>query len=414
MNTLRRRALLLGLSTGLPIRALGRSPRGLAQISGGFFAPPPAHPNAPPRVVEIRIPTFPDINAIWGASGRDDSGAIWFGVSAVHDQHSAHLLRYDPVTGEMTSHGDVLQALQSIRPLRPGEGQIKIHSKLIQADDGYLYFTSTDEEGEAENGSAPPRWGSHLWRLRPDENSPWEHLMAVPEGLTCAGGAGRWIYTLGYWNHVLYRHDTQTGAILRREIGSVGGHMCRNLVVDANGHVYVPRVIQTASGLNAQLVELDPDLNEIASTPLDHYADGQTPSDAHGIIGFTFLANGSIVIATGVGYLYRIDPKSNGKSAIEPLGWFHPKGIAYTPSLFVWDGVSSVVGIGLPPGGNWDWVVFDLKTRLSTTSPLPHGQGDPVLLYGTNTRDNQGRFYLVGRRHEGQGRAPVILQLDTT
>ena len=414
----RRAAIWLAAAASLPVRALAQRVRGFAETTGSVFTAAPKDPLALPRVAEIPIPPFPDINAIWGSSGRDDRGHLWFGVSAVHDHYSAHLMEYDPGAGTLTDRGSVLAALGAVRPLLPGEGQIKIHSKFIQADDGYLYFSSTDEEGEGEDGSAPPKWGSHLWRLLPGsgpENPAWEHLLAAPEGLTCATGAGRWIYALGYWNHVLYRYDTQSGEILRREVGSVGGHMCRQLLVDARGHAFVPRVTQGgvtpgAGGLEAYLIEFDPDLNPIASTRLDHYADGQSPADAHGIIGFTFLADQSIVFSTGVGYLYRIVPSETAELAVHPLGWFHPKGIAYTPSLFVGDGINSIAGVGML-GGMWDWLVFDLTAKTSVAAPFPHPFTNPVLFYGTQTRDDQGRFYLVGRRHEGEGRLPVILQL---
>ncbi len=413
---LRRRALLLAGLAWAPARAFAQGVRGFVQRTGSVFTPAPANPLTPPRIAAIAIPPFPDIHAIWGSSGRDDRGHLWFGVSAVHDHFSAHLMEFDPTSGRITDRGEVLSALRTLRPLRPGEGQIKIHSKFIQADDGYLYFSSTDEEGEAEDGSAAPKWGSHLWRLRPGDGPAapaWEHVLAVPEGLTATGGAGRWIYALGYWDHVLYRYDTRTGDVRRRVVGSVGGHMCRNLLVDARGHAYVPRVVQAEGGLSARLVEFDPDLNEIAATPMAHYADGQSPADAHGVIGFAFLADQSLVFATGVGHLYRIAPNDQAPATIEALGWFHPRGIAYTPSLFVWDGVASIAGIGNPAGAGWDWIVFDLHTRKSNAVAFPHGLGNPVLLYGTQTRDDQGRFYLVGRRHlDETGRAPVILQLD--
>ena len=407
-----RRAAIALLLASTSSHAEAQPTRGFAQRTGSVFTPAPHNPLALPDIAEIAIPSFPDMHAIWGSSGRDDRGHLWFGVCAVNDHFSAHLMEYDPTANRIADRGDVLSALSAVRRLHPGEGQIKIHSKLIQADDGHLYFTSTDEEGEAEDGSAPPRWGSHLWRVRP-ENPVWEHLLAVPEGLTCAGGAGRWIYALGYWNHVLYRYDTQTGDTLRREVGSVGGHMCRSLVIDANGHAYVPRVTPAESGVTARLIEFDHNLIEIASLPLEHYADGQTPADAHGIIGYTFLANRSIVFATGVGQLYLISPNETGPATVHPLGWFHPAGRAYTPSLFTWDGINSIAGIGMPAGGSWDWVVFDLNTGKSTAAPFPHGLGYPPLLYGSQTRDDQGRFYLVGRRRKDGNKLPVILQLRT-
>jgi hypothetical protein len=409
-----RRSVLSLLLAGLGGRAYAQIARSFAQLTGSVFTGVPARPLVPPGYTEIAIPPFADMHAVWGSSGRDDRGHLWFGVSAVKDHFSAHLMEFDPSTGQITDRGSVLAALAGVRPLLPGEGQIKIHSKFIQADDGYLYFASTDEEGEGEDGSAPPRWGSHLWRLRPESPAIWEHLLAVPEGLTCSGGAGRWIYALGYWNHVLYRYDTRTGDIRRREVGSVGGHMCRNLLVDGRGHAYVPRVTQSPEGLRAELIEFDPDLTEVAATRLEHYADGQTPAESHGIVGFTFLADRTIVFSTGSGHLYRVVPHETGPAAVLPVGWFHPKGRSYAPSLFVWEGVNAVAGTAQQAGGIWDWVVFDLAAGTSHAEVFPQGFGNPVLLYGTLTRDNRGRFYIVGRRHDGEGRLPVILQLDTT
>ena len=58
---------------------------------------------------------------------------------------------------------------------------MKIHSKIVQGPDGCLYFASMDEEGERTDGSRPPTWGSHLWRLRLSDGG-WEHLFSAPKG----------------------------------------------------------------------------------------------------------------------------------------------------------------------------------------------------------------------------------------
>jgi hypothetical protein len=76
---------------------------------------------------------------------------------------------------------------------REGEGQIKIHSKIIPADDGWLYFASTDEDGENASANLPPRWGGHLRRIDPRTNQ-WRHLIATGGGLIAAAGVGRYIY----------------------------------------------------------------------------------------------------------------------------------------------------------------------------------------------------------------------------
>ncbi len=390
--------------------------RSFVARTGSVFTSLPSNPYAAPRITEIEVPPFPGAHAIWGATGRDDHGHVWFGVSADGGERSAHLFEYDPDHHRMWARGDVLANLRRIGPARSGESQIKIHSRIIPADDGYLYFTSTDEDGEQKDGSAPPIWGSHLWRLRPDSRpDDWEHLLAVPEGLTCAAGVGRWIYALGLWNHVLYRHDTAGEPLRRVVVGSVAGHMSRNIVVDTNGHVYVPRVHrQPGTGaLLAHLVEFDPGLNEIAATPLDNYANGSNPTPAHGIIGLVYLKDGAIVIATGIGFLHRITPRSDDPARIEPLGWFHPNGAAYTPSLFTWDGAGFLVGLAAPAGEpwHWQWIVFDLTRGHSAASDFRHGLHEHTLLYGSLTRDNAGRFYVAGRTTLNTGaKRPLLLQ----
>jgi hypothetical protein len=417
-----RRLLLAGLGGGTLVdsAASRTAPCGsAARAAGGVFTKVPANPHEVPRIREIAIPPFPNMHAIWGGTGRDDAGHLWFGVCAADDGHSAHLMELDPATGGMRDRGDVLSALEAAGRLRPREGQIKIHTKILQASDGHMYFASTDEEGEREDGGAPPRWGSHLWRfLR--LGGRWDHLMTVPEGLTAAAISGRWVYALGLWDHVLYRYDTESGEVKRAVVGSVGGHMSRNLLVDHRGHVYAPRVRQAAGGaLSASLVEYDTGLDEVAATPLEHYADGLDPGRAHGILSFTQLADGSLVFTSSIGFLHRIVPKRYGAAAVESLGWFDPRGAAYTSCLFTWDGECHLVGPSdgapfrsSPPAAlhDWAWVVFDLRTRTSRAVAFPHGLGEFALLYGSDTRDDSGRFYVAGRRDR---RAPVILQIET-
>ena len=394
---MRRRALLGGaVGLAVPTFAAARLPRDITR---------------PPRLRQIKLPEFPGANAIWGATGRDARGGIWAGVSALGGGNSAHLVEFDPTISRVFDRGDVLGELAKLGP-RPGEeSQNKLHSRMVQAADGWLYFASTDEAGETD--TTPPRWGAHLWRLRPGVGR-WDHVLAVPEGLIALAGAGRWIYALGLWDHVLYCHDTSTRLTTRMVVGSVAGHMSRNFVVDGAGHAYVPRVTLGRDRLVASLVEVTPGLEIIGETPLEHYADTASPAAAQGITGFVALADGSQVIATSVGHLYRITPRPYGAASVLPLGWFHPDGPAFTPSLFTWDGVRYIVGVVRDAAMAWQWVVYDLTTRRGAAQPFPHGETEkPLLLYGSMTSDLQGRFYLGGRRRQGEQRFPVLLQLDT-
>ena len=295
----------------------------------------------------------------------------------------------------------------------------------MPAPDGYLYFASGDEQGASFSGSLKlPDWGSHLWRKKP-ASQRWEHLMTVPEHLIAVAGGGRRIFALGWHGHVLYAYDTRTGLIETVRVGSVQGHISRNLLADDRGHVYVPRLrftIETPSRLVVTLVEFTPDLREVGQTPLDHYRAEGTRLQ-HGITGVQTLADRSIAFVTAEGYLYRVTPRASGPAEVTELGWINPEGPTYVATLFTYDGHRSLVGVSSRDGVD-RWLVFDLLTRTSTAMPLPkraevmvlagasgpqHAPievGNETSLYGCSTRDDEGNLYLVGRR----GYDPVVLQ----
>lgn len=359
---------------------------------------------AGPGIRRIALPDFPGRHAVWGALGRDAAGRVWVGVSAEGGERSGHLFRYDPASDAIMAMGDVLQALG--RPA--GARQIKLHSRITSGDDGWLYFTSTDEDGEAEDGSAPPRWGGHLWRIRP-AGGAWQHLAALPEGLTCAGAAAGQAWTLGLWGHVLYRWNA--GGLARRVIGAPGGHMSRNILVDHRGHAFVPRV-RAGSPLSAELVEVAPDMRELGATPLPFYASGSAPGAAHGIIGFATLADRSIVFATSLGMLHRLHPGAG----MQTLGFLHPEGPAYTSGLFALGAGVAGLARRADAGDDWTrerwvWVGFDLATRRRRVAPFETGIVPVPLLYGSDVRDAAGRCYLGGRQRVGEDRVPILLQV---
>jgi hypothetical protein len=393
------------------------------EASGGvFYTANPADPYQAPELVSIAIPDFAGTYSIWGATGRDNRGHIWFGVSATTQgtaTPSAHLFEYLPESARVIARSDVVSQLKVTGRWRAGESQMKIHSKIVAGSDGHLYFTSMDEQGEDESGGRLPTWGSHLWRVRPSDGR-WEHLLAAPEGLIALSGMGTRFYALGYFGHRVYQYDAATRSTRFVDVGSLGGHISRNFLSDDRGHVYVPRLKASAgspSGIGATLVELDSGLRERGETPLAHYLDS-TPLDSHGITGYQSLADRSIVFVTSAGYLYRVAPRGDSPAEVRPLGWFHPEGPAYTASLFAYDGRRYVVGASRRRGAGssrYEWVVYDLAARRSIASPMeiPRVVGLPaadLMLYGSVTRDNWGNFYLGGTFRRAARELPALFQ----
>jgi hypothetical protein len=387
---------------------------------GCYYTPPDRAPLEELRARIIPVPDVPGAWAVWGATGRDHRGHVWFAVSAHGvDQPSAHLFEYDPARDLVHRRGDVVSELRRARLAKPGVGQMKIHSHIVEGEDGHLYFASMDEEGEQTDGGRLPTWGSHLWRLRLPE-CRWEHLLAAPQGLIAAAGSGRWIYALGYFNHVLYQFDCRTGHTRSIIVGAAGGHVSRNCLCDARGHAYVPRLSTSpADGqIVTTLVELDPDLLEVAETPIAFYT--QTANESsHGITGYQPLANGSIAFVTDQGHLYQVVPRERGPSEVDMLGWLHPRRWQYAASLFTSDGKTHLMGLvarDTPQGRQQQWLVFDLRTRTSVAVPvsLPTWQEEALegaQLYGSITRDNEGRCYVGGQYARGGRAHPLLLQI---
>ena len=132
-----------------------RKPATYEERAGLLVTPITALPSDSPAIKEITPPAFPDAYAVWSSTGRDLGGRIWYGISANAPRMSAHLMQYDPESDTWKDRGAVLEQLRAAGLLRAGEGQIKIHSRMVTAEDGWIYFASTDEDGESEDGSVP-------------------------------------------------------------------------------------------------------------------------------------------------------------------------------------------------------------------------------------------------------------------
>lgn len=381
------------------------------ELTGSLFVPPPQGPFRAPVVRELKLPTFAGATSVWGATGRDFHGGVWVAVSTASAGSSARLFQYDPSTDTWHNRGGVVEQLAAAGLARSGQGQNKIHSKIVPAGDGWLYFASSDEDGESPRGDVLPRWGGHLWRIHPQRHV-WQHLLATPEGLVAVSGVGRYVYTLGYWGHVLIQYDTATGATRRVAVGSVDGHVSRNFLADIRGHAYVPRLReQLGGGAAATLVEYDTGLREVAETPLEHYLGRGTPGANHGIVGLAYLGSGSLLFTTHVGHLYRIEPRQGAPAQVISVGPWPPGVPAYGPSLFALGGRDWVAGVVQARSG-FQWVAFEPATQVASTHPIDLRGLDKVLLYGSVTRDNAGRAYLGGWAAGVGAQRPLVLQID--
>lgn len=383
-------AISLSLFTGLLALQLHGNTAGIAPADGS------------PVGKIISLPDFWGANAIWGATGNDRRGHIWLGITSNDPETgSAHLFELDPATNVVVDRGNVVAELERLHLRRPGERQMKIHSRIVEMPDGHLYFSSMDESGENADGSKLPTWGGHLWRLR-GPGFTWEHLAVAKEALIAVAAGGPHVYALGYFDHVVYQYDTRSGMVNAKTVGAASGHVSRNFFADERGHVFVPRVVREGSTtLKAFLVELDAGLREVSSQPIADYFD-RGLHDSHGIVAVHPDGGGGWFFITGKGRLYRVEPQPGKPARLSDGGWFHPSGSRYVASMYRNPASGTLYGVsGNSSDGSRS---FELITReaggKARVSPLPYGDSAPwphyALIYGSMTADRSGGFYVAG------------------
>lgn len=368
----------------------------------------------PPIINSLPLPLGGSGSVSWGASGKDDRGNIYIGVSTYPKyNNTAFLYQLDPNTNKIVKQSDVISQLKKSNIYSDGHSQNKIHSKIYQADDGYLYFTSFDESGESADKNILPTHGSHLWRKKP-EDQDWEHLLATKEALIALNTDGRYVYALGYWNHVLYQYDTLSRRFNRTTVGSIKGHISRNFLVSANGHVFVPKVEEAEDGsITANLMEYDDQLTLLDTHPLNYYLDPNRYSQ-HGIISYINMKNGDIYFITGEGALYRVHSTINKQHKVEFVTFIDEsdKPGSYFSSLFTIDGEDFLVGLGkLPTNTTYSWFIHLISSKTTVMYDVKE-YNSQFLLYGSATRDNLGNLYIVGvDTNDGSKHIPQLLQL---
>lgn len=422
---------------GVSTRDLGKSQRG--QMSAGALGstrwPGPDRLGESrflraPKIEDLEIPDYVGANSIWGATGRDSQGRIYFGVAAYGvDNPSAGLWRLDPSSDIFETLGlvnDQLDRLKIRRKIDWPETQMKIHSKIYQAADGRVYFSSQDEHDEAGDGSQNALYGGRIFALEPTTNT-WECIHTTPEGLIALSARGRYVVAQGYFGHVLYQYDTQTKQMQSKKLGTYKGHASRNIFMDARGHVFGirARIADSyefdgvyeldADRVRVSLVELDTQLQEVNDWPLSDYAPtGDTGS--HGITGFCEFTDGSIAFVTHSGALWRVR-QEEGKSQLERLGWMHPQGPAYCATLFAPYGNKFLCGFVNRKDGAYQWSVFDVQNKCSVVLPLDRQSArvleqPQLLLYGCDTLDDNRRAYVVGWKRRDQRNVPHAIRLS--
>lgn len=250
-----------------------------ARAPASVAAPSPSQEVVPPkvslRVAETVVPDVPGGAAIWSGITRDRAGRLWFAVSTELEANaSASVFEFDGVRPPQF-RGNVASALRTVPGTPPDEKARLILSPILEADDGHLYFSSISDSTAHPDPRQAPRWGSRLWRIRRPENT-WEMLLQVPQGIATIACYGDYVYALAYPGQRLLQYHVPSGQTKSVVVESPPTHVCRTLVIDARGHLFIPSILSDPTnpsmGSAASLAEYSPQLRMLQRTPLEHYA----------------------------------------------------------------------------------------------------------------------------------------------
>lgn len=364
-------------------------------------------------------------DSIWGALGVTAEDNVWVGISG-SGSRGGQLMSLKANDNVARSRGSVVDQRSPDQSPEANQNQTKIHSRIREADDGFVYFTSMDETGESWSDNRLPQYGGRLWRLKPGQEA-WEQVITAPEALIALETTGRYVYALGYWGHVLYQFDTYSGRTEQLQIGSDCGHVSRNLLVDLREHVYVPKVISKAGrsecraeDMTVSLAEISPAMQIVAEHPLPGYLGKSAPHHSQGITAYAYRQDQSIIFSTLNGDLYHLIAHGHQPALILQLGNMLPQVKSQVTNLVSLDG-KSLLGAAVMLRGKQQkglhWLIHDTSTIDTTAIPikLPADlqQFRALLLYGSGIRDGQGHVYVGGRIQHQDGRIrPLLLRLS--
>ncbi len=394
---------------------------------GSYFVVKPPGKLTAVRAHEIAF-TSAGGDSIWGALGVTGTGDVWFGISG-SGTVGGQLMQIQNPSSTVMARGAVVQQTEAAVDAENLGGQQKIHSRIRQAVDGYLYFATTNETDEDWQVDRLPRYGSYLWRVKP-EGSAWEHVVSSPEALIAIETIGRYVYALGYWGHVLYQFDTATDGVEKLIVGADCGHVSRNFFVDIRGRVFVPRLRKrllnqpcSHDNVIVNLLEISERLEIMAEHEIPDYLGGNSPHSSQGITAFAYREDQSLIFSTKRGDLFHVISHGDEPALVLQLGNIDPHTSVSVTNLLSIDGRSQIGSVVQHDFGDRQpqlaWLQHDIQTSTAYYTPIETDASSPLadaralLLYGTGIRNADGRTFVGGRVQNQQGEIlPLLLELQ--
>ena len=374
-------------------------------------------PVAEKNIAFIEYPDFPEAHSTWGSIGYNPvSNTVHIGVT----NHANHigLYTFAPEQNAMKLNGFI----RDMANLRPFQWQGKIHSKIVAAPDGSVYFSTDGGESREEYLMEHPQGYAGGFFMKYDPKSglknlgigmPYESLKDVD--IDPKTGV---LYGVTYPQAHFLVYDPAKNHL--RDLGRLASsHVPRVLFTDWWGNCYYVDWRQ-------RLVKYEKDKDSLVFARESLPAFPGTPGSKI-ITGVTAYAKdeakGIIYLITYGAKLIAFHPEKTGIGKVEDLG-----GVIDTGNAAAWGPYVPNLNIGSNGklyyiiGGHGNYVLKD-KTVLVEYDP---GTGKKTILReypttaiteatGSDIRDKDGNLYFAARRNptgKGDSTRPFLIQFN--
>ncbi|QMU27368.1 hypothetical protein [Adhaeribacter radiodurans] len=365
----------------------------------------------------IEYPDFPEAHSTWGSIGYNAaSNTVHIGVTNHRD--NIGLYTYEPAQNSMKLNGFV----SNMAHLRQFQWQGKIHSKIVAAPDGSIYFSTDGGESREEylmehpqgyGGGFFMKWNSKTGLQNLGLGMPYESIKDID--IDPKTGM---LYGITYPQAHFMVYDPAKNHL--RDLGRLASsHVPRILFTDWWGHCYYVDWRQ-------RLVKYEKDSDSLIFARESLPAFPGTPGSKI-ITGVTAYAKdeakGIIYLITYGAKLIAFRPEKNGIGKVTDLG-----GVIETGKTEAWGPYVPNLNIGKNGklyyiiGGHGNYVLKD-KTVLVECDPAT-GKKTILREYpitamteatGCDIRDKDGNLYFAARRNpsaKGDSTKPFLIQFN--
>jgi hypothetical protein len=354
------------------------------------------------NIAFIEYTGFPEGHSTWNDIGFSSKyNKVVVGVTNHADKIA--LFDYDVTTGKMTNNG----AISDLAHLRRFQWQGKIHSKIIEGPDGYMYFSTDGGESKEEYLMDHPGGyaGGFFMKWHPQTKNFVNLGMGMQyeslKDMDIDPATGK-LYGVSYPQARFLVYDPAKNDM--RDLGRLGSsHVPRVVFTDWWGNCYYvdwrQRLVKYEKGGDSLLFARN-SLPAFDGTPGDKIVTGITAyaKDQKNNVIY-FVTYGAKIVA--------FYPEKNGMGKVVDLGGVAPATAnikpwqPYVPNLNIGDNGKLYYIVG----GHGNYVIenktvlmeFDPKTKKHTfIYEYPVGElGEAT---GSDTKDKNGNLYFAGRR----------------